>query len=49
MKSSMSCEVFIHKVDGLSEDTRMEVNQEVYQRVIDHLEDLGIAHLPVRY
>ncbi|ELT98835.1 hypothetical protein CAPTEDRAFT_21722 [Capitella teleta] len=47
--SCMSCEVFIHKVDGLSDDAKMEVNQQMYQTVIDDLEELGIKHLPVSF
>ena len=31
-------EVFIHKVDSLSDDTRMETQRDIHQRVQDELQ-----------
>jgi Ras-related GTP-binding protein C/D len=38
---SINVEVFIHKVDGLSDDFRNETYQHIEQRVQDELEDAG--------
>jgi hypothetical protein len=35
-------QVFIHKVDGLSEETKMEAHQHIYQRVLDDLIEVGM-------
>lgn len=34
-------EVFIHKVDGLSDDSKIEIQRDICQRVNDELNDLG--------
>ena len=34
-------EVFIHKVDGLSDDTKIETQRDIHQRVNDELIDSG--------
>lgn len=28
----IKCEVFIHKVDGLSDDTKMETQRDIHQK-----------------
>jgi len=38
-------EVFIHKVDSLSDDTRMETQRDIHQRVQDELQDACLDHL----
>ncbi|KAL7752764.1 GTP-binding protein gtr2 [Sorochytrium milnesiophthora] len=35
-------EVFIHKVDGLSEEVKIETQRDIHQRVTDELLDLGL-------
>lgn len=34
-------EVFIHKVDGLSDDYKMETQRDIHQRANDDLADAG--------
>lgn len=34
-------EVFIHKVDGLTEDNKMETQRDIHQRANDDLSDSG--------
>lgn len=34
-------EVFIHKVDGLTEDSKMETQRDIIQRATDDLADSG--------
>lgn len=41
MNSNIKFEVFIHKVDGLTEDTKMETQREIHQRANDDLVDSG--------
>lgn len=38
-------EVFIHKVDSLSDDTRMETQRDIHQRVQDELQDAGLENV----
>lgn len=45
-------EVFIHKVDGLTEDNKMETQRDIHQRANDDLTDSGIQkyfHLSVSF
>ncbi|KAJ1497953.1 hypothetical protein HMI54_013159, partial [Coelomomyces lativittatus] len=35
-------EIFIHKVDGLSDELKIETQRDIHQRVTDELLDLGI-------
>ncbi|CCE79253.1 Piso0_001305 [Millerozyma farinosa CBS 7064] len=42
-------EVLIHKVDGLSEDYRMDAQREIMQRVGDELLDLGLEGVQVSF
>ena len=41
-------EVFIHKVDGLSDDHKIEVQGDVHQRATDDLVDAGLENLHLR-
>lgn len=41
-------EVFIHKVDGLSDDQKIETQRDVHQRTTDDLAEEGITGLPLR-
>lgn len=38
----IKCEVFIHKVDGLSDDTKMETQRDIHQRATDELAESGL-------
>lgn len=38
---NIKCEVFIHKVDGLTEDNKMDVQRDINQRSNDDLQDAG--------
>jgi len=37
-------EVFIHKVDGLSDDTKMDTQRDIHQRATDELAEAGLDH-----
>ncbi|XP_026804731.1 ras-related GTP-binding protein C isoform X3 [Rhopalosiphum maidis] len=41
INKNIKFEVFIHKVDGLTEDTKMETQREIHQRANDDLVDSG--------
>ena len=42
-------EVFIHKVDGLSDDNKIESQRDIHQRATDDLIDAGLDNLHLRY
>ena len=42
-------EVFIHKVDGLSDDHKIEIQQDIHQRAIDDIDESGLQNLNLRY
>ena len=42
-------EVFIHKVDGLSDDHKIEAQRDVNQRSSDDLVDAGLENVHLRY
>jgi Ras-related GTP-binding protein C/D len=42
-------EVFVHKVDGLSDDYRVDTYRDIEQRVIDELSDAGLENPPVTF
>lgn len=41
VNQSIKFEVFIHKVDGLSDDYKMETQRDIHQRANDDLIDAG--------
>ena len=41
-------EVFIHKVDGLSDDQKIETQRDVHQRANDNLIDDGLENVQLR-
>lgn len=45
----VNLEVFIHKVDGLSEEYKYDTFREVRQRVQDELSDYGYGHRSISY
>lgn len=42
-------EVFVHKVDGLSDDRKMEVQRDIQQRTMDDLADAGLDTIQPRF
>lgn len=42
-------EVFIHKVDGLSDDHKIETQRDIHQRATDDLADSGLDGVHLRY
>ncbi|PGH26470.1 hypothetical protein AJ80_01783 [Polytolypa hystricis UAMH7299] len=46
---NINIEVFIHKVDGLSEEYRSDTFQDIVQRISDELSDAGYENAPVHY
>lgn len=45
----MNFEVFIHKVDGLSDDHKIETQRDIHQRANDDLTDAGLEKLHLRW
>ncbi|KXX78027.1 GTP-binding protein gtr2 [Madurella mycetomatis] len=45
----INIEVFIHKVDGLSDDYRLDIQRDVTIRIQDELSDQGIENAPVNF
>ncbi|EEH50522.2 hypothetical protein PABG_12271 [Paracoccidioides brasiliensis Pb03] len=45
----INIEVFIHKVDGLSEEYRSDTFQDIVQLISDELSDAGYENAPVHY
>ena len=41
-------EVFIHKVDGLSDELKLETRRDIHQRAHDDLADAGLETLYLR-
>lgn len=42
-------EVFIHKVDGLTDDHKIETQRDIHQRANDDLIDAGLENVNLRY
>ena len=45
---SIKFEIFIHKVDGLSDDHKIETQRDIHQRANDDLTDAGLETLHLR-
>lgn len=45
----INIEVFIHKVDGLSDDYRIDIQRDIIQRIQDELSDAGYENAPVTF
>lgn len=45
----INVEVFIHKVDGLSDDYKLDIQRDVTIRIQDELADQGIDNAPVNF
>ncbi|KAK9237812.1 Gtr1/RagA G protein conserved region-domain-containing protein [Lipomyces kononenkoae] len=46
---TINIEVFIHKVDGLSEDFRLDAQRDITQRVTDELLDDGLVNVSISF
>jgi Ras-related GTP-binding protein C/D len=46
---AINVEVFVHKVDGLSDDYRGDTFRDIVQRVQDELSDAGVENAPVHF
>lgn len=46
---AINVEVFVHKVDGLSDDYRSDTFRDIVQRVQDELSDAGVDNAPVSF
>lgn len=46
---NMNFEVFIHKVDGLSDDNKIETQRDIHQRANDDLNDAGYESLHLSF
>eukprot|EP00794_Sanderia_malayensis_P012337 gene12337-13611_t len=42
-------EVFIHKVDGLTDDHKIETQRDIHQRTTDELQDAGLERLQLSF
>nr|CAD7196001.1 unnamed protein product [Timema douglasi]CAD7418508.1 unnamed protein product [Timema cristinae]CAD7419147.1 unnamed protein product [Timema cristinae] len=49
VKQSIKFEVFIHKVDGLSDDYKMETQREIHQRANENLGDSGYEQIHLSF
>ncbi|KAI1716570.1 gtr1/RagA G protein conserved region domain-containing protein [Ditylenchus destructor] len=49
INKSIKYEVFVHKVDGLNDDTKMETHRRIFQTVQDDLADQGVDGIPISY
>lgn len=46
---NVNVEVFIHKVDGLSDDYKLDIQRDIMQRIQDELSDHGIENAPLHF
>ncbi|KAL3419427.1 hypothetical protein PVAG01_09649 [Phlyctema vagabunda] len=46
---NINIEVFIHKVDGLSEDYKLDIQRDIMQRIQDELSDHGFENAPINF
>ncbi|CAN7988228.1 unnamed protein product [Ixodes hexagonus] len=49
LNPEMKIEVFIHKVDGLSDDHKIETQREIHQRASDDLADAGLDNVQLSF
>ena len=48
INSNIKFEVFIHKVDGLSDDNKIETQRDIHQRSTDDLAEAGLESVHLR-
>lgn len=46
---NINIEVFIHKVDGLSDDYKLDIQRDITQRIQDELSDHGVENAPINF
>ncbi|TVY45175.1 GTP-binding protein [Lachnellula subtilissima] len=46
---NVNIEVFIHKVDGLSDDYKLDIQRDIMQRIQDELSDHGVENAPITF
>ena len=46
---NVNVEVFIHKVDGLSDDYKLDIQRDIVQRIQDELSDHGVENAPINF
>ncbi|KAF4631794.1 hypothetical protein G7Y89_g6332 [Cudoniella acicularis] len=46
---NVNIEVFIHKVDGLSDDYKLDIQRDIMQRIQDELSDHGVENAPINF
>lgn len=46
---NINIEVFIHKVDGLSDDYKLDIQRDIMQRIQDELSDHGFENAPINF
>ncbi len=46
---NINIEVFIHKVDGLSDDYKLDIQRDIMQRIQDELSDHGVENAPIKF
>ena len=46
---NVNIEVFIHKVDGLSDDYKLDIQRDIVQRIQDELSDHGVENAPINF
>jgi len=46
---NINIEVFIHKVDGLSDDFKLDTQRDIIQRTQDELADSGLDNIQINY
>ena len=49
VNADINFEVFIHKVDGLSDDHKIETQRDIHQRANDDLADAGLEKIHLRW
>ena len=49
MNQNIKFEVFIHKVDGLSDDRKVEAQRDIHQRATDDLADAGLEGIHLSF
>lgn len=45
----MNCEVFIHKVDSLSDETKMETQRDIHSRAVEEMMAEGGGQIPLTF
>jgi len=49
INNQLRFEIFIHKVDSLSEESKIEVQRDIYHRINEFLVDANLESVHLRY